>query len=214
MGVTLRASRTVPCSKTHNAQTYHVGRLTPEMRKAARTGDVTALYALAGGRCRRILPHWLGGSAGDVALSQFRFVVAAPTRAAVAAGARWLRCDLVAHQTRHRLLSLSPNTSGVLGTRRATGYRSCARGDIAAANTVVCSLRHRWRAVHAVRVDPPKAGFPGRHAVSSRMRSTCESRVRAYLRTTGAFRFGWIRPTKVLWNHGAHYGVCYAHVSQ
>lgn len=213
LGVVLQQSRAVPCRKGHNAQTYFVGRLTADARDAVRNGNRGQLYLLASSRCRRNLVDWLGGDGGDLALSQFAFVVGVPSVDDLTAGARWLRCDAVAQRTQTSFLRLPRTTQGVLVSARAGQFDICVKGDIEKANTVVCSLPHRWRGASAVRLGSAGAAFPGGNVVTSRMRSTCETRVRSYLGTTSAFSYGWIRPTKATWQRGSRYGVCYAQLT-
>jgi len=213
LGVSLRPSPRVPCSKGHNAQTYFVGRIDRDTRAAVRTGDRTRVYQQAADRCRRQLLSWTGGEGADLALSQLAMVVGVPTISDLAAGADWLRCDLVVWRTQRSLQPLPRNTRNILATPRADRYDICAKGDIANADTVLCSLPHRWRGASAVRLGSKQEAFPGGNIVSARMRSVCETRVRSYLGTTSAFNYGWIRPTKASWNLGDRYGVCFANLT-
>lgn len=213
LAVALRPGRAVPCVKAHNAQTYFVGRLDDASRRAAQRGDRARIYAQASGRCRRHLIDWLGGGGGDLALSQFMFVVGVPSADDLAAGARWLRCDAVARRTLRSFLLLPRTTEGILATAKAAQFHICVKGDIEKAKTVVCRLPHRWRGATAVRLGSTEAVFPGGNVVTARMRSTCETQVRNYLGTTSAFSYGWIRPTRALWKRGERYGVCFANLS-
>lgn len=210
LAVALRPGRGVPCVKAHNAQTYFVGRLDGGARTAAQRGNRERVYAQASGRCRRNLVAWLGGDGADLALSQFKFVVGVPSPDDLAAGARWLRCDVVARRTLSSFLALPRSTAGILTTAKAAQYHVCVKGDIAQAKTVVCRLPHRWRGATAVRLGSAGAAFPGGKVVTARMRSTCETQVRNYLGTTSAFSYGWIRPTRSLWQRGERYGICFA----
>lgn len=210
LGVAFRPSRAVPCVKAHNAQTYFVGRLDGGARTAAQRGNRGQVYAQASGRCRRNLVDWLGGDGADLALSQFTFVVGVPSADDLSAGARWLRCDVVARRTLSSFLALPRSTAGILTTAKAAQYHVCVKGDIAQAKTVVCRLPHRWRGATAVRLGSAGSAFPGGKVVTARMRSTCETQVRNYLGTTSAFSYGWIRPTRSLWQRGERYGICFA----
>lgn len=140
-------------------------------------------------------------------------MVGVPSLDDLASGARWLRCDAMAQRTQSAFLRLPRTTQRVLVSARSKQFDICVKGDIEEAKTVVCSVPHRWRGAAAVRLGSAGAAFPGGNVVSSRMRSTCETRVRAYLGTTSAFRYGWIRPTKATWKRGSRYGVCFARLT-
>ena len=213
LGVSLRPTPVVRCSKGHNAQTYFVGRLDRDAADAALKADRARVYAQVADRCRRHLTEWVGGDGDDLALSQFDFVVGVPGVTDVAAGARWLRCDAVVRRTEQSFQPLPRSTRGVLASARAERYGSCIKGDMEDGTTVICSLPHRWRGASAVRLGSREAKFPGGSVVNARMRDLCATRVRAYLGTTGAFEYGWVRPTKSSWKGGDRYGVCYAELS-
>jgi len=212
-GAALRPSHTVPCRKEHNAQTFFVGPLDRGLQGAVRSGNRTRVYAQAVDRCRRQLLSWTGGNGGDLAVSQLGVVVGVPTVDDLAAGAEWLRCDLVVWRTQRSLYPLPRDTRDLFADRRGARYDVCVKGNIENADTVICSLPHRWRGVSAVRLGSRQDAFPGGNIATARMRSACETRVRTYLGTTSAFDYGWIRPTKGTWDLGERYGVCFANLT-
>jgi cytochrome c5 len=121
--------------------------------------------------------------------SAYDFVFFQPTADQIAAGARWLRCDLV---LRHgsTLADLPDDKAPALsGLPLDNQVARCLTGT--SHSTTTCSSKHDYRATGSFTVS--SHAFPGRKALIRAGRASCPSRVdsRSYL-------FTW-RP-KLIWN--------------
>jgi Septum formation len=121
--------------------------------------------------------------------SAYDLVFFQPTAAQIAAGARWVRCDLVLRRGK-TLADLPtdriPALSGLPLKKRVT---RCLKGTHHIVTT--CSSTHSYRATGSFTVA--STSFPGRTALVRAGRAKCPSRVdsRSYL-------FTW--KAKVIWN--------------
>ncbi len=217
LGGSLEVRKPLPCSETHNAQTYFVGLMNEEAQAAARRSNGNRLRFLVSGICSRKLAAWLGGSSEDVALSVFDFIVGAPGPEEVGPGVRWFSCDVYAIRALNglKLSALPRTTEGVLSSSRAGDWTKCNRGGFGdgTTNIVVCSKQHSYRAVAGVHLDDLDADYPGSSSLQSRLEGDCTKRVRAYLGTTAGFNYGVTWPSRQQWNTGDRWGVCYAQTS-
>jgi len=110
------------------------------------------------------------------------FVVAwfRPTRAQLDAGARWLRCDLIAYGGRTKL---APIPDQPTATPLRDSIRSCLTSGRGFRTT--CSRPHAWRATGVAKVR--LAGYPG----DQRMRQIAIQRCRDEVRQGKPYWFRW-----------------------
>ncbi|KHL12052.1 UNVERIFIED_CONTAM: hypothetical protein LK11_38725 [Mumia flava] len=197
--------------KGATAQTYLVRPMPKQVRAAVTDYDTSEILRTARKRCEPALADWLGVNVAALKTSQFGFVVGVPSAAQSADGASWMRCD-VTLDAGNRLTALPKKTKNALdGSKKAKKYGSCVRGDIrTAAGTVLCTKKHRWRAVDAIKLGSGKAKFPGRKDIQGTMRDKCGGAVRSWLGTREAFEYGYVSPSKYSWGKGERWGTCFA----
>lgn len=217
LGNSTEVPKAVPCRQTHNAQTYFVGLMNESMQAAARRGKARQLRGEVAGICGRHLSSWLGGSGAETALSVFDFVVGAPMPTEVGSANRWFSCDVYAVRimSRLKLVALPKTTKGLLAAEDAEDWSTCNHGGFGAgaSNTVICSRPHAYRGVAAIRLGRPKDTYPGSKTLNSKLNSVCTGQVRAYLNTTGSFRFAYTWPSPKRWKGGDRWGICYVKTS-
>jgi hypothetical protein len=203
-----------PCSQRHTGQITSVEPLTGPLRRAVQTGAFGPITDRVVNGCRESAAAWLGTDEAGLVTSQFFSLPALPSYEAADAGADWYACTAYVVKRGTTLLTLPPDTRRILADVTNSPYGTCARAAISNAgeDRLVCSIRHNWRAVGAVKLGGPGASFDGENQVRERVRASCETQVRDYLDTTAAYDYGYTWPTRSLWNDGDRYGVCYAKV--
>jgi hypothetical protein len=193
-----------PCSQRHVGQLTDVEPLSPAMRRAVETGRLGPVTDRLQSRCRESTRRWLGTDEEGLVISQFYSLPALPSYEDSQAGADWFACITYVIKRGTTLLELPRDTRRILTDATSSPYGTCARAAIrnAGDDRLVCSIRHNWRAVGAVELGGPDATFDGENRVREEVRVACETQVRDYLDTTGAYE----------WKDGDRYGVCYAKV--
>ncbi|MGH1562490.1 septum formation family protein [Mumia sp. DW29H23] len=191
--------------------TYLVRTMPATVQAAVTAYDTTRILSSARAICEKGAIAYLGSDASTYKRSQFGFVVGVPSAAQTAAGARWMRCDLVLPATAARLATIPAKSKGALKGAASARYMQCVRGDIRlATGTVPCTTKHQWRGVASVKLGAAKAKYAGAKKVQATMRDRCPAPVRRYLDTTGSFDYGYISPSRTAWQRGERYGVCFA----
>ncbi|HEY6933439.1 MAG TPA: septum formation family protein [Marmoricola sp.] len=200
----------VPCRERHTSVTAAVGHFDPVQDGHLVTVDSRSVQQQIADRCPRTLAGLVGGSRADRRLSRFIVVWFSPTEAQAAAGARWYRCDVVALAAHHRLATLPAHLKGALDRRNGLDrYGTCGTSAPDARNfrRVICSQRHRWRAVSVVNL-PRGAHFHSRSAGSfanSRCKQVAADAAHGALKYSWAFEW----PTREHWVSGQRYGFCW-----
>ena len=120
-----------------------------------------------------------------------------PTAEEQAAGARWLRCDLVL--VAGRTLAPLPGTLEVGRFPFRNAVARCLAGR--AFGLTTCSSKHTFRATGALTIDARH--FPRTRAWQRIGNQRCPRAV-----TTRTFRFGW--PSKAAWKAGDQTLICYS----
>lgn len=182
----------VDCAAVHTSQVIAVALLPDDL-----TYESTGLTRFALETCYPAQRKVLGTSMRGVSLTAYSIGYFGPTPEQQAAGARWLRCDLVlGHPT-----TLHPLPGRLeVGTYpfSAKVSRCLAGRDF---HVTVCTDKHTFRATGALKVDQER--FPTEKAWirigNQRCRSVVSSRY---------FRFGW--PSKVAWKAGNRTLTCYS----
>lgn len=213
VGSDISERQTTPCGKTHNAQTYFVGRMNKPMQDAAKAGNGVRLQREVSGICGRKLTDWLGGSGEDVAVSVFKFLVNAPPAHQVQAGARWFTCDLfgIRVANKSKLAALPATTKGLLKSNRANRWARCNRGDFSdgTTNIVICTRPHTYRAIGGIHLGKAKAKYPGPQRMNRSLKSSCLGPVQSHVGASGGFNYAWTWPSSDDWKIGVHWGLCY-----
>lgn len=198
------------CRKPHTSRTFAVGRLDTVVDGHLVAVDSDRVKAQVAETCPRLLGKHLGGSLADRRLSMLRSVWFTPTLEESDAGASWFRCDVIAVARDEELDTLDLDTEGVLDTQRGRDrYGMCgtAAPDARDFERVVCSRRHTWRAVEVVTFEPGE--YPGERAAGARGREQCEQAGNQRAEDPLDFRWGYEWPTKVQWDAGIEYGLCW-----
>ncbi|MDO9379084.1 MAG: septum formation family protein [Nocardioidaceae bacterium] len=203
----------VACGGTHNAQTYKVATQNAAVKQAIEGGNRVTIFAAARRSCELDLPGYLGVDDERQKQSQFDFVISVPTSAEVAAGATWVRCDVVLKNGQTKAEPL-PDANAKNSLRGAKGnpYLQCIRSSNInqASGTFLCRDAHNWRSVSAIKLGVGSKAFPGTSELTSFVRGRCSTAVRRYLDTSASFEYGYIVPTADLWKYGDRWAVCFA----
>jgi hypothetical protein len=182
----------VDCAAAHTARTIAVAQLPADLAYAS-TGKLTR-FALE--TCLPAQRKALGTSLLRMRMSAYNVGYFLPTVEQRAAGARWLRCDLVLGGA-----SLEP-LPAKLELGRLPYEKSVSRcltgRDF---QLTVCSSRHAFRATAAMKVTASR--FPSEKVWQRLGTRRCRSVV-----TSRSYRFGW--PSKAAWKAGDRALVCYS----
>jgi hypothetical protein len=183
----------VDCAGTHTARTIAVA-LLPDDLAYASTGKLTR-FALE--TCFPAQRKVLRTSLLGMRMSAYNVGYFLPTAEQQAAGARWLRCDLVLGGG----TTLEPLPAkvalGKLPYKRSVSRCLTGGGFL----LTVCSSRHSFRATAAIKVKASR--FPSEKAWKRIGTQRCRSAV-----TSRSYRFGW--PSKPAWKAGDRALICYS----
>lgn len=181
----------VDCAVMHTSQVIAVVQMPDALTYESRGLERFALES-----CLPAQRRVLGTSLLGVRLTAFNLGYFGPTPEQQAAGARWLRCDLVLGNNAE--LQALPGTLDVGRYPFEKAVSRCLAGrDL---HLTVCVERHTYRATGAIEVDARR--FPGEKAWKRLGTQRCRAAT-----TSRTYRFGW--PTKVAWKAGDHTLICY-----
>jgi len=191
LGEATYSEAAVDCSVEH----------TSEVVAVAQAPDGVAYESKAMGRfaletCFPAQRRAVGASRLGVRLTAYSLGYFAPTADQQAAGARWLRCDVVL--VAGRTLAPLPHRLEVGKYPFSDTVSRCLAGRELA--VTVCTEKHTFRATAALRVDGRR--FLGERAWKRLGERRCRSAVHS-----SYFRFGW--PSKAAWKAGDHALICY-----
>ena len=149
------ASKTVPCSEPHTAQTFEVAEVPGDLRDADYGSKALGAYAYR--QCSTAFMTFTGGDDSQVMRSVVSWAWFRPSEAAWEKGARWYRCDLVGGGPQSASYVLLPDSAqGLLHGQPEDQWLACAQGDTFAGSTKVpCSTKHQWRAVTTIKLGEP-----------------------------------------------------------
>jgi hypothetical protein len=185
----------VDCSAPHTSVVLAVATLPSGM---SYDGGDARRWRLLGETCLRDARHALGTSTVGFGLTAYNFGFFLPTGEQQAAGARWLRCDLVLRDG-DRPLPLPDNLEvGSFPFSRQVS-RCLAGHDL---HVTACAERHTYRSTWAAEIRG--AHYPSRTSWLATGRSLCSRGVS----TPRDYRFTWA--TKAMWQTGDHTLVCYS----
>jgi hypothetical protein len=196
------------CRDPHTARTISVGAL--DARVLAGSGvDARVVGKQAGAECDRAFTRYVGGEAEDRRLSRLQPVWFTADDQAIAAGALWVRCDVVAYETDERLAALPRDLAGALDDNSAPqlGLCSTRAPQAEGARNVACSQPHTWRAFAVIPLDEGR--WPGAAAVRDQGVDRCSAQARTVQGDPDEWRYGWQWPTKQQWQAGRTYGYCW-----
>lgn len=207
-------SEPVACRKRHTAQTFRVGRLDTVVDGHLLAVDSRLAQRQVARACPRALDRYLGGTEEARRLSRLETVWFSPTIEQSDQGASWFRCDVVALAGSGRLAPLPPprQLEGILDRSEAldeVGLCGTTAPGEAGFERVICSRRHRWRALSTIDISGG-AAYPGVASVRDAGESTCRDRVSEATGSPERFSYGWEWPTRDQWRSGQRYGFCWA----
>lgn len=181
----------VDCGTEHTSQVIAVAQLPDGVAY-----DSAAMLRFALETCFPAQRRAVGASRLGVRLTAYDIGYFGPTAEQQAAGARWMRCDLVL--TAGGRLAPLPGRLAVGKYPFSDTVSRCLSGRALA--ITVCAEKHAFRATAALRVDAKR--FPSKSAWQRLGERRCRTAVRS-----SYFRFGW--PSKAAWTAGDRALVCY-----
>ncbi len=198
------------CQAPHTSTTYAVGQLDLVLDGHLVAMDSAQVRVQLDDKCTRGLARWVGGDRERLRLSRLRPVWFRPDVGEADRGASWFRCDVVAVASDGRLARYTGNLQGVLDQLSALDrFGLCGTANPSAKNfrKVICSSRHRWRAVSTVELAKDTK-YLGRKAAAA-ADATCQDQATA--RTGPSLKFVWAFqwPTREEFAAGQRYGWCW-----
>jgi hypothetical protein len=181
----------VDCAAAHTSMVIAVVQMPADLTYESRGLERFALES-----CIPAQRKVLGTSLLGLRLTAYNLGYFGPTAEQQAAGARWLRCDLILGNNAD--LQALPGKLGVGTYPFAKAVSRCLAGrDF---HLTVCADKHTYRATAAIKVTARR--FPSektwRRIGTQRCRNATTSR---------SYRFGW--PSKVAWKAGDRTLICY-----
>ena len=181
----------VDCAAVHTSQVIAVVQLPDDL-----TYDSEGLELFALESCLPAQREVLGTGQVGLRLTAFNLGYFGPTAEQQAAGARWLRCDLVLGNSSDPRALPDELAIGRYPFKKSVS-RCLAGRDF---HLTVCTEPHTHRATGAIRI--PRYAFPSKK--ERRIDGIDRCRPRTSSRT---YRYGW--PSRVAWEAGDHALVCY-----
>lgn len=198
------------CKSPHTATTYAVGQLDLVVDGHLLAMDSAQVRDQLDDKCTDRLARWVKGDAERLRLSRLRAIWFRPDVEEADRGASWFRCDVVAVASQGRLARYTGNLKGVLDQDSALDrFGICGTANPSAKNfrKVICSGKHRWRAVSTVELGS-KTKYLGRKAAAI-ADTACQDR--AIARGEPSMKFAWAFqwPTREDFDAGQRYGWCW-----
>lgn len=208
------ATRTVPCSESHTAQTYAVGQLPEKFADAAHDDPELGAYAYR--TCSTRFQKFVGGDESLVMRSIVSWAWFRPSEEAWEQGARWYRCDIVGggdHSESY--VELPEQARGLLQGRVDDRWLVCADGaTVSGSARVPCSEPHTWRAVTTIKLGEPEDPYPGDRLVEVKTRDFCDQSVGATLGYPVRYDFAYTWFHEAEWEAGNRRSICWAKTDQ
>ncbi len=210
------ATKTVPCTEPHTAETFAIGPLPGEFDDAAY--DDREIGAWAYHRCSDQFRRFLGADDSLVMRTVLSWAWFRPSEKAWEDGARWYRCDVVGGGEHSETYVELPKTArGLLQTKPEDRdqWMVCADGpSVQRSPRVPCSEPHTWRAVTTIKVGEPDDAYPGDRLVEVTSRDYCSESVGAWLGYPPEYDFGYTWFGEPEWKAGNRRSVCWAKTKQ
>ncbi len=206
-------STVLECSEPHNAETFAVGELPAALHDVPR--EDRRIGAAAFDVCQPRFVEHLGADTSLARRTVLSWVWFRPSAEQWAAGARWLRCDVVGAEVggdaERRLRPLPARTEGLLAGVPDDEWMACvATETVPDQPRVPCSEPHRWRAATIVRLGKPDTPYPGARLTEVRSRDFCSSSLMGFLGYPATFQFAWTWPQRGEWRTGERTAICWA----
>ena len=182
----------VDCASSHTSTTIVVA-VMPDGLSYESSGFTR--FALE--TCLPVQRKVLGTSKLRMRMTAYSFAYFGPTPEQQAAGARWMRCDLVLGDVRDPRPLPGRLDVGSYPFKKAVS-RCLVGRDF---RVTVCSARHTYRAAAAMRVRAER--YPSEKAWQRLGTKRCRGAV-----STRTYRFGW--PSKLAWKAGDRALLCYS----
>ena len=201
----------VDCSEEHTSVTFAVGRIDNLVDGHLLAVDSRRVRDAVARSCPEKFAEFAGGSTKDQRLSMLRTVWFTPTVEESDTGAGWYRCDAIAVAGDDRLAPLRGRLAGALGRpegRERYGMCGTTAPDDPGFERVICTERHRWRAIATVDLEPGR--YPGVRVVRSQGQTPCEDAAAAAADDALDYEWGYEWPTKAQWQQGQTFGRCWA----
>ncbi|UMG92901.1 septum formation family protein [Nocardioides sp. TF02-7] len=207
------ATRTVPCTERHTAETFAVGELPDELDDAAYDDQAVGRYAYE--TCSTRFAEFVGADESLVLRTMVSWAWFRPSEKAWDEGARWYRCDIVGGNGASETYRPLPQTAkGLLAGRPADKWMVCAAGrTVTEGDKVPCSQPHDWRAATTIKLGEPDDAYPGDQVVASRTKSFCSTSIEAWLNYPARFEFAYTHFHRAEWEAGNRRSVCWARTS-
>jgi hypothetical protein len=200
----------VPCSSTHTAYTFAVEQLPSRIAFPGVKIQNDAIQKAAADRCHAAFGRFVGGNDATRALARLAVTYFLPRQVGFHLGARWVRCDVVALKTARSLAPLPAKLQGFLDSPSAlTAYGVCSKGKPGVSRLLMCSERHEYRALAAIRLGSATAPYPGVNATVNLGTRRCKKLVAKQLGVTGGFTYSWTYPSTSDWAAGQRFGYCW-----
>ena len=204
------ATRTVPCTQRHNAQTFAVGSLPVRFAHAAYDDPRLGRWAFA--TCTQRFIRFTGADDSLAMRTILTWAWFRPSQGAWDHGARWYRCDVVGGGDRTKeLLDLPTTAKGLLLGQPQDRWMVCADGaTVDGSVKVPCTQQHTWRAVSTIKVGEPGDPYPGDQVVERKTKDFCSDQVGAYLGYPVDYDYGYSWFHAAEWRAGNRRSVCWA----
>jgi putative regulator of septum formation len=200
----------VPCSSTHTAYTFAVEQLPSRIAFPGVKIQNDAIQNAAADRCHAAFRRFVGGNDATRALARLSVTYFVPRQVGFHLGARWVRCDVVALKTARSLAPLPAKLQGFLDSPSAlTTYGVCSKGKPGVSRLLMCSERHEYRALAAIRLGNATAPYPGVNATINLGTQRCKKLVAKQLGVTSGFTYSWTYPSTTDWAAGQRFGYCW-----
>jgi hypothetical protein len=208
------ATRTVPCTSDHTAETYAVGPLPGRYDDAAY--DDPDLGRFAYKTCSAAFEDFLGADESLVMRTVVSWAWFRPSEKAWDEGARWYRCDVVGGGEQSREFVALPTTAeDLLLGRPADRWMVCVNGPSVGGNVKIpCNQRHTWRAVTTIKLGLDSDDYPGDRLVEVKTREFCSDSVGAWMNYPVDYDFAYTWFRKAEWEAGNRRSVCWARTNR
>ncbi len=206
------AGATTSCESPHTSLTFAVETLPKDIAFNGVDIGNDAVQEKASLLCRADFAGYIGGSAATRALSRLSVTYFLPTQADFDAGARWVRCDVIALQSARVLGDLPSTVKGFNASDAALDdYGVCSRGEPGSADAllVMCNQDHDYRALTALRLGSDSAAYPGEDVVGADGQKRCDTYISDVLGLGGGYTYAWTYPSSDDWDNGQRFGFCW-----
>lgn len=203
---------TVPCSKPHTAYTFAVLQLPASVDVQGVSIGNPSIQNAAAKACTTAFTAYVGGDATAQALARLSPTYFLPPQAGFNRGASWIRCDIVALQDFNTLAPLPATLKGILANPKVlTTYGVCSTGEPGDKDSVLvmCSQKHEFKAVTALRLGAADAAYPGTKKAGPASQQTCKTFVEHLVGADAGYTYAWTYPTATDWGAGQRYGYCW-----